>query len=519
MQEVKRFWNQYYPFILALLPVLLLRDFTPNNELKYIAVALEALKENHWVAMYLQGEPYTEFPPLYFWLLMVSKVIFRHWYMIELCLFSLLPALLIVQVMHRWVWRYEMGGLRLIDGSQSRDLAQWMLFTTGMFFFMSFYVRMDMLNTLWIVLALYNFWQILYEPLGANEERGVKPRERGTIRYQFRFGLFILLSFLTKGLWGPAIAFLTTTVYLLTSGRANSWIRVWGWRTWLILGSGIGLWLGAAWIEGGMDYFDHIPDTFVYQPLLESLSVHEKPWFYYLGSVWWDTVPWGPLCMVMLIASMIKRYKQLAMSGERSAVSGEPVHGNKFLRQFSLPTPLQNFFAMTVLSTLVMLSCIPGKIDVRLLPVLPFLIYVGVMQMGHWNWPLVWQWRMLWVCRFILIGIFLAGCFVSTNNGRLGCYGHLCWKANRISRELKTEGFYTYRLQSMSNMDVYLHEDPHAATPELIADGGLQNTLLLCDEEDYEALQVKLERLGVPADKQGTIVGRKAPYVIVLFKE
>lgn len=502
---IKKFWNQFYPFILALIPVLLLRDFTPNNELKYIAVALEALKEHHWVALTLQGEPYTEFPPLYFWLLMASKVIFRHWYMIQLGLFSLIPALMIVRIMHRWVWRYEMGGLRLADGSQSRDLAQWMLFTSGMMFFMSFYVRMDMLNTLWVVLALYNFWKILYEPLGANEESGVKPRERGTVRYQFRFGAMLLLAFMTKGLWGPAIVFLSTTLYLLVSGRSGSWIRVWGWRTWLILCGGVGLWLGALWLEGGWSYFEHFSDARVYQPLLYSVVHHRRPWFYYWGSVWWDSLPWGPVCLVMLVCSMLNRWRK------------NP--DKPFLRRFALATPLQNFFAMTVISTLVMLSCIPGKMDVRLLPVFPFLVYVGVMQMGQWQWPLKWQWRILWVCRFILIGIFLTGCLVTRYNAELGCYGHLCWRANRIGRELGTKGFYTYKLQSMSNMDVYLHEDPKAADVDDFVQHRLSNTLLLANAEQYEDLKVRLTHLQVSKADQGVIVGRKGPYVIVKFEK
>lgn len=504
MQKLRLFWKQYYPFILALIPVLLLRDFTPNNELKYIAVALESLREHHWVALTLQGEPYTEFPPLYFWLLMASKVIFRHWYMVQLGLFSLIPALLIVQVMHRWVCRYEMGGLRLSDGSQSRDLAQWMLFTSGMMFFMSFYLRMDMLNTLWLVLALYNFWQILYEPLGANEEHGVKPRERYTVRYQFRFGMFLLLAFLTKGLWGPVIAFLSTTLYLLTSGRSKSWLRVWGWRTWLILLGGILIYIQILWMESGQSYFDHLGDARVYEPLLYSFTSHQKPWFYYLGSVWWDSMPWGAVCMIMLIVSMINRWKQ-----------HEQV---PFLRRFSLKTPLQNFFAMTFLSTLVLLSCIPGKIDVRLLPVFPFLIYVGVMQMGQWQWPIVWQWRMLWVCRFILIAIFIFGCFVTKYNSDLGCYGHLCWRANRIANELGTQQFYTYQLESMSNMDVYLHEDPKEATINDFVRLSLHNTLLLTEEVSYNDLKVRLKRLCVPVEHQGTVVGRKGPYVIVKFE-
>lgn len=503
MQQLKLFWNQYYPFILALIPVLMLRDFTPTNELKSIAVAVEALREHHWVALTLQGEPYTEFPPLYFWLLMLSKLVFQHWYMVQLGLLSLIPALLIVQVMHRWVCRYEMGGLRLIDGSQSRDLAQWMLFTSGMMCFMSFYIRMDMLNTLWLVLALYNFWQILYEPLGANEEHGVKPRERYTVRYQFRFGLLIWLSYMTKGLGGPVIALMTTTLYLLTSGRAKSWLRVWGWRTWLILGGGIALWLGGIWLEGGSSYMSHLCDQYVYEPLLHSLTNHSRPWFYYAGPFIWDSVPWGGLCLALLVVSMWQRWKEHSQEG--------------LLRRWSLKTPLQNFFAMTFLSTLVLLSCIPGKIDVRMLPVYPFLIYVGVMQMGRWKWPLVWQWRMLWVCRVMLIGIFLTGCFMPKLNGELGCYGHLCWKARSIQRELHTEGYYTYGLSHMSNMDVYLHEDPKKAEIHDFVLRRLNNTLLLAEEQDYEELCTRLRHLRVPKEAQGTIVSRKGPYVVVKF--
>lgn len=504
METIKRFWGQYYPFILALLPILFLRDFTPNNELRYISVAVEALREGHLFALTYQGEPYVEFPPLYFWLLMISKVIFRQWHMVQLAMFSLLPALTIVYVMHRWVWRYEMGGMRLIDGSQSRDLAQWMLFTCGLMFVMSFYIRMDMLLCLWVVLALYNFWQILYKPLGADEEHGVKPREKGgAVRYQFRFGLFVLLGILTKGVWGFFIPFLTTTLYLLLSGRIVKFFRVWGWRCWLIVLAGMAFWLGGAYLEGGQEYIDQMKSIQPYHPLFFSMH-HVRPWFYYIGSVWYDSLPWGPVCMVMLLVSMVKHYrtqKHLPL-----------------VQRLSLKTPLQNFFALTFISTFVMLSCIPGKIDVRLLPVFPFLIYVGVMQMGQWKWPLVWQWRMLWVCRGILIFIFVLGCFAPMYNTYIGCYGHICWRAKAIARELHTEHYYAYHLPKMRNMDVYLHEEPREAHLKDLVNGNLKNTLLIVLENDYDELRMRMRHLGVSSENQGTIVSRKGPYVVVKFE-
>ncbi|MBQ0056561.1 MAG: hypothetical protein KBT20_02790 [Bacteroidales bacterium] len=498
-----KFIKQYIPFILALLPMMFLRDFTPSNELRYISVAVEALREGRFFALTHQGEPYVEFPPLYFWLLMVSKVVFRHWYMIQLAMFSLIPSLLVVQVMHRWVWRYEMGGMRLSDGSQSRDLAQWMLFTCGLMFVMSFYLRMDMLLCLWVVLALYNFWQILFSPLGADEEHGVKPRDRGTVRYQFRFGLFVLLAVLTKGVWGLVIPLLVTTSYLVLSGRGIKWFRVWGWRTLLVLASGIGVWLGGAYLEGGQPYIDEMLKVQPYHPLFISMH-HVRPWFYYIASVWYDSLPWGPLCMLMLVVSIVRRYRSRA--------------DLPFIQRISLQTPLQNFFALTFLSTLIMLSCIPGKIDVRLLPVFPFLIYVGVMQMGQWRWPLVWQWRMLWVCRIILIVFFILGCLAPTYNAHIGCYGHVCWRARGFARELGTEHYYAYHLPQMGNMDVYLHEDPIEATDDDFRLGTMRNTLLITNEDDYHDVVGRMRQIDVPSEYLGTIVSRKGPYVVVKFE-
>jgi len=503
MDDVKRFLKQYMPFIVALVPILLLRDFTPANELKYLAVAREALQDGHFFALTLHDEPYVEFPPLYFWLLMASKVIFRHWYMVQLGLFSLIPALLIVHYMNKWVSRYEMGGLRLSDGSQSRDLAQWMLFTSGLMFCMSAFIRMDMLFCLFIVLALYHFWQILYEPLGPNQELGLKERKRPSVRHQWYFGIFVFLAIFTKGLWGLAIPLLATSIYLLFAGRMGRFFHLWSWRTMLVIVPLCAGWYFATMCEGGPEYCMHFFERQTYTPLIYSFH-HSRPWFYYIASVWWDTLPWGPLCMVLLIAALCQEYK---------ARKGLP-----FYRRVRLASPLQGFFAAIFLSTLIFLSCLPGKIDVRLLPVFPFLIYVGVMQLGRWQWPLVWQWRFLWVCRIVLIAFFVGGCFMSQMNTYIGCYGHLCWRANDLRRELHTEHVYVWQLPQMEHMEVYLHEDPIKATYADFEQHRLQNTLLLTTDAEYKELLRRLSADEVNPLWCGTVISALGPYVVVKFE-
>lgn len=65
--------ERYLILLILVIPVLILRDFTPNNELKYLSIVDEALRDGHFFTFFHQGELYADKPPLYFWLLMLSK--------------------------------------------------------------------------------------------------------------------------------------------------------------------------------------------------------------------------------------------------------------------------------------------------------------------------------------------------------------------------------------------------------------------------------------------------------------
>ena len=71
--------NQYmYIFFLCLsvLPIFIFRDFTPNNELRYVSIVEEALKNGHFITFYNQGAAYADKPPLYFWIIMLGHILF-----------------------------------------------------------------------------------------------------------------------------------------------------------------------------------------------------------------------------------------------------------------------------------------------------------------------------------------------------------------------------------------------------------------------------------------------------------
>lgn len=84
---------RYLSYILLLLPVFIFRDYTPANELKYISIADEAIRNNTWFTFYNHGEVYADKPPLFFWLIMLARSIAGEYYIWIIGLFSLLPAM------------------------------------------------------------------------------------------------------------------------------------------------------------------------------------------------------------------------------------------------------------------------------------------------------------------------------------------------------------------------------------------------------------------------------------------
>ena len=104
--------ERYFILLILVIPVLILRDFTPNNELKYLSIVDEALRDGYFFTFYHQGELYADKPPLYFWLLMLSKWIWGEYNMFGLSLFSIIPALISIYIMNKWVEEDTTASLR-----------------------------------------------------------------------------------------------------------------------------------------------------------------------------------------------------------------------------------------------------------------------------------------------------------------------------------------------------------------------------------------------------------------------
>ena len=92
--------SKFLPFLLllAVLPVLIFRDYTPSNELRYLSIVDEALRNGDIFTFTNHGIQYADKPPLYFWILMLGKWLLGNHAMWFASLFSFIPALVIMLV-------------------------------------------------------------------------------------------------------------------------------------------------------------------------------------------------------------------------------------------------------------------------------------------------------------------------------------------------------------------------------------------------------------------------------------
>ncbi|MDD5854755.1 MAG: hypothetical protein PUC90_00230 [Prevotella sp.] len=318
--------NNIYLFVLlSILPAILFRDFTPSSELRYLSIADEAIREGHIFAFTNHGMPFTDKPPLYLWLIMIAKLIFGNYYMVVLSLFSVVPALVTSKTIGNWA-EEEYGRVK-------GRLAEWMFFGNALVVVVMLTIRMDMIMVMFIVLAMRSFFKTF--------------QGRGNIkRNMWLFPIYIFLATFTKGALGLIIPLAITITFLIIKKRYNDIIRFWGLRTWATLIVLFAMWFAAAWYEGGKGY---VYDLFLQQTIYHDfLTMHKiKPMWFYLIHIFPTLFP---LSFVIVGIAV-------------SDISLRKTEGD-------LPT----FFAIATTASFIILSLANSKVDIYLLPVIPFLV-------------------------------------------------------------------------------------------------------------------------------------------------
>ena len=323
--------------IIALLPIMIFRDYTPDNELRYLSIADEALRNGTFFTFSHQGVPYADKPPLYLWIVMACRLLFGCSPMVVLSMFSLVPALVIAGVMNSMVGKGY-------NSDSIKELSTVMLLSCGLFLGTAIVVRMDMLMCMFIVLAVKSFWNMYTS-------------RRFSGRDTWLFPIYLFLALFTKGPLGLIIPMAGVAVFLLSVRRPKMLCKCFGLKTWAVLLLLSGVWFAAVYFEGGHDYLNNL---LFHQTVDRAVSAfhHQRPFWHYAVSLWYCMQPWAFLLVGVTVVAVCER---------------------------TVKSDVQRLFLSIAVTTFVVLSCVSSKLDVYMIPAYPFLVYYAVSNLSAFN--------------------------------------------------------------------------------------------------------------------------------------
>lgn len=354
----------------CLIPMMAMRDFTPSNELRYLSIADEAIANGHLFAFYNHGIPYADKPPLYFWIVMLCRLLFGHHSCLALSMFSLIPAFAIVGIMDRWVMKGK--------SAMNRMSVAGMTLTCVMFLGTMVVLRMDMLMCLFIVLALWTFYR-MYTGEGSRRQDSLT------------LPLWIFLALFTKGPVGLLMPPLAIAVFLAVKRDWKGFRKYLGLKTWGIIAALSAVWLTCVWLEGGLEYINNLLFKQTVGRAVNAFT-HARPFWFYLVTILWCLAPYTLLLIGSFMASLLPVRK----------AGAEKV------------SDLEILFLCTIISTAAMLSSFSSKLPIYLVPVLPFCVYLFPIVLGRigergWMRWSVGIFQILLLCAGIATLLFLSG--------------------------------------------------------------------------------------------------------------
>ncbi len=326
---------RYILYFLALVPMFLTRDFTRNNELRYLSIADEAIRNGNVFTFTNHGVFYADKPPLYLWIVMAGKLLFGTHSMFFLALFSYIPALVVIWIMNRWS--------STLAPVVSRVSGELMLLTSVFFMGSAVVLRMDMLMCMFITLSLFTF----YRMYSGEEKR----------RDKWLFPVYVFLAIFSKGPVGIMVPLMTTIVFLILKGEWRQIGKYWGLRTIGILIALCAVWFGSAYAEGGNEYLNNLLFNQTINRAVDSFH-HKEPVWYYLIAIWYSLAPWVFLIVGLLASGLVKRIAK---------------------------TDLERIFLVASLGTFVMMSLVSSKIQIYMLPAFPFFVGITVLWLNRFS--------------------------------------------------------------------------------------------------------------------------------------
>jgi 4-amino-4-deoxy-L-arabinose transferase-like glycosyltransferase len=266
------------------LPGLARLDLWEPDEPRIAQVAEELRSGVHGpagrVLLHLNGEPYTEKPPLYSWLAAALGAPGGRVGEAAARLPSALAGIAVVGLAAAF-------GARLL-GPGAGLLGAALLLTTWEFAWLARRAQFDVLLTLFETLALVGFWRL---------DRGIGGRTSNTLLFHCGMGLAVL----TKGPVGVLVPLWVAAAWLGSERRLRELARALpAWGLALSLGPGLA-WLAAAAAAAPPGFLgDAVGENLIGR--FFSGTSHERPFHYFLYQFPLDALPWSLLWPAVWLA-------------------------------------------------------------------------------------------------------------------------------------------------------------------------------------------------------------------------
>lgn len=314
--------------------LLTIRSLWFSDEVRHADVYMRLL-EGNWLALNLNGVPYPDKPPLYFWFLRLLDSVPGVDAPLLFFAGTALSSLLFIG--STWLLARATGHDRRVAFASG-------LLCLGCLFFagLTHYPRMDLAFASVITLSLlclYRGWIKTSAPLWLT------------------FGFVLAgIAALIKGPLALAFPLLASILFLIwrgTPGRLNGRDGLVGFALMLLMLLG---WAAALYFRGEVDYLGEIFGPQIAGRMVDAWH-HAAPWWYYLAALPLVCLPWT---FLILFVNWWAALKDLPGAWKRRREDGG-----------------RGWLWCTLLGGLVLLSAVSGKIAIYLLPLMPALAVIG----------------------------------------------------------------------------------------------------------------------------------------------
>ncbi len=258
-------------------------DLWNPDEPRYAQVAKEMMESGNWILPHLNNQVYPDKPPVFFWLIALCSMVQGVVTSLSARFPSALAAVLGILI------TYLLG--RKLYNARAGFVSALVLATTVEYFWLGHRANIDMTLTLFILSALFFFYQGYQESCNWS--------------YYF-FYLFMGIATLTKGPVGFILPSLTVVFYLISKRDLKALKKVVSHRGFILFFAVILAWLIPSFIQGGKSYMDEIIFDQILGRVHNSWS-HKRPFYYYFVNLPYLTQPWFFLLPSAFIYFFLKR--------------------------------------------------------------------------------------------------------------------------------------------------------------------------------------------------------------------